>query len=307
MSAKTKLATGQEAVRGKGWLGAHKYLLLRRSTQLAFLGLFLLGPWFGIWWVKGNLTASLTFGILPLTDPFVLVQTLFARHWPETTAILGAVIVAVSYAVIGGRVYCSWVCPVNPVTDAAHWLHDRFGLAKGWQPKRNTRYWVLAMVLIVSALTGTIAWEFVNPISMLHRGLIFGMGFAWAFVVAVFLFDLFVSRRGWCGHLCPVGAFYGLLGMRSLLRVSAANRAACDDCMDCFAVCPEMHVITPALRGGDTETPIILSHDCTNCGRCIDVCAPNVFRFTTSTDTTPAPARASRARSTDQSGASRAA
>ena len=94
------------------------------------------------------------------------------------------------------------------------------------------------MVLAVSLATGTIAWEFVNPISMLHRGLIFGMGFAWAFVVAVFLFDLLVSRRGWCGHLCPVGTFYGLLGTKSLLRVSAANRAQCDDCMDCFAVCP---------------------------------------------------------------------
>ncbi|MCK0137885.1 hypothetical protein MWU51_02120 [Aliiroseovarius sp. F47248L] len=24
------------------------------------------------------------------------------------------------------------------------------------------------------------------------------------------------------------------------------NRAECDDCMDCLAVCPEMQVITPA-------------------------------------------------------------
>ncbi len=308
MSDKTRLPVGQEAIRDKGWLRAHKYLLLRRASQLFFLGLFLLGPWFGIWWVKGNLSGSLTFDVLPLTDPFILLQMLVAQHWPETTAILGAVIVAVAYALIGGRVYCSWVCPINPVTDGAHWLHDRLDLAKGWQPKRGTRYWVLAMVLAVSLATGTIAWELVNPISMLHRGLIFGMGFAWAFVLAVFLFDLFVSRRGWCGHLCPVGAFYGLMGSRPVLRVSAAERAACDDCMDCFAVCPEMHVITPALRGADDDTPIITSLDCTNCGRCIDVCAPQVFRYTTAFDTTPAPARAERPASTKQpSRASRAA
>ncbi|MCK8464705.1 quinol dehydrogenase ferredoxin subunit NapH [Aliiroseovarius sp. S1339] len=308
MSAKTKLPVGQEAIQDKGWLKAHKYLLLRRASQMFFLGLFLLGPWFGLWWVKGNLAGSLTFDVLPLTDPFVLVQMLVAQHWPEMTAITGAVIVAVAYALIGGRVYCSWVCPINPVTDGAHWLHDKLGLAKGWQPKRNTRYWVLGMVLVVSMLTGTIAWEFVNPISMLHRGLIFGMGFAWAFVLAVFLFDLFVSRRGWCGHLCPVGAFYGLLGARPVLRVSATERAACDDCMDCFAVCPEMHVITPALRGSEDDTPIITSQDCTNCGRCIDVCAPQVFRFTTAFDTTPAPARAARPASPKKpSKASRAA
>ena len=130
-----------------------------------------------------------------------------AQHWPEMTAIIGALIVGVTYALIGGHVNCSWVCPINLVTDSAHWLHDKLGFAKGWQPKRYTRYWVLGMVLIVSALTGTNAWEFVNPVSILHRGLIFGMGFAWTFVLAVLPFDVFVSRRGWCGQLCPVGTF----------------------------------------------------------------------------------------------------
>lgn len=291
MSDKTRLPVGQEAIQTKGWIGAHKYLLLRRASQLFFLGIFMLGPWFGLWWVKGNLAGSLTLDILPLTDPFVVLQGVAAQHWPELTAMIGALIVGVAYALIGGRVYCSWVCPINPVTDGAHWLHEKLGLPKGWQPKRQTRFWVLGMVLAVSAATGTIAWEFVNPVSMAHRGFIFGMGFAWAFVAAVFLFDLFVSRRGWCGHLCPVGAFYGLLGTGSLLRVSARNRAVCDDCMDCFAVCPEMHVITPALRGTDNETPLILSPDCTNCGRCIDVCSVDVFEFTHRFDTRPSPGR----------------
>ncbi|MEM9635433.1 MAG: quinol dehydrogenase ferredoxin subunit NapH [Pseudomonadota bacterium] len=291
MSAKTKLPVGFEAIAEKGWFGAHKYLLLRRFSQAFFLSLFLLGPWFGIWWVKGNLAGSMTFDVLPLTDPFVLLQSAFAGHIPELTAFIGAIIVGVVYALVGGRVYCSWVCPINPVTDAAHLLHQKLDLPKGWQPKRPTRYFLLAMVFVVSGVTGTIAWEFANPVSMVHRGLIFGIGFAWAFVIGVFLFDLVIARRGWCGHLCPVGAFYGLLGNRSLIRVSALKRAACDDCMDCFAVCPEMHVITPALRGQETDTPIILSPDCTNCGRCIDVCSVDVFEFTHRFDTRPSPGR----------------
>nr|WP_319947731.1 quinol dehydrogenase ferredoxin subunit NapH [uncultured Shimia sp.] len=307
MSAKTKLPVGQEAIEEFGWLRAHRFLLLRRATQIFFLALFLLGPWFGIWWVKGNLSGSLTFNILPLTDPFILLQSIIGQHWPETTALIGAIIVGVAYALIGGRVYCSWVCPINPVTDGAHWLHEKLGMQKGWQPKHNTRYWILGMVLAVSAITGSVAWEFVNPISMLHRGLIFGMGFAWAFVVAVFIFDLFVSRRGWCGHLCPVGTFYGLLGTKSVVRISAVERSACDDCMDCFAVCPEMHVITPALRGKDGDTPLILSPDCTNCGRCIDVCAMDVFKFTHRFDDTPVPGREGRTRTQPASGASKAA
>jgi len=279
MSAKTRLPTGQEAIRVKGWIGAHRWLILRRTSQAFFLGLFLMGPWLGIWWVAGTLAGSRSFGILPLTDPFVMLQSIAAGHWPAATALVGAAIVLAAYALIGGRVYCSWVCPVNPVTDAAHWLHDRLGLQKGWQPKRNARLWVLGTALAVSALTGTIAWEAVNPVTMVHRGLVFGMGFAWALLALVFLFDLVVSRRGWCGHLCPVGAFYGLVGTKSLLRVSAVNRTACDDCMDCYAVCPENHVISPALKGKPGDTPVILSPDCTNCGRCIDVCSVNVFAF----------------------------
>ncbi|MFW2545396.1 quinol dehydrogenase ferredoxin subunit NapH [Primorskyibacter sp. 2E107] len=280
MSAKTRLPTGQEAIAAKGWFGAHKWLLARRTSQLLFLAIFLVGPWFGWRIVDGTLAGSRTLNVLPLTDPFIALQGILAGHWPEVTALVGALIVLVAYALIGGRMYCSWVCPINPVTDAAHWLHARFDIPKGWQPKRHTRLWLFGTVLVVSGLTGSIAWEILNPITMVHRGLVFGMGAAWGIVAAVFLFDLFVSRRGWCGHLCPVGAFYGLLGQGSLLRVSASKRAACDDCMDCFAVCPEMQVITPALRGKGNETPLILSPDCTNCGRCIDVCSVDVFSFT---------------------------
>ncbi|WP_299420722.1 quinol dehydrogenase ferredoxin subunit NapH [uncultured Shimia sp.] len=291
MSDNATLPVGAEAVRDKGYWLAYRFLILRRLSQAFFLSLFLLGPWFGIWWVKGNLSGSLTFDILPLTDPFIALQGIVAGHWPEMTALIGALIVGAVYALIGGRLYCSWVCPINPVTDAASWLHRKLDLPKGWQPKRGTKYFMLAMVLGVSVVTGTVAWEFVNPISMLHRGLIFGAGFAWALVIGVFLFDLVLARRGWCGHLCPVGAFYGLLGNKSLLRVTAQKRAACDDCMDCFAVCPEMQVITPALRGKEADTPLILSPDCTNCGRCIDVCAVDVFHFTHRFDETPAPGR----------------
>ncbi|TMV05617.1 quinol dehydrogenase ferredoxin subunit NapH [Ruegeria sediminis] len=280
MSARTHLPVGQEARMAKGWIGAHRYLLLRRASQVFFLALFLIGPWFSVWIVQGTIAGSLTFGVLPLTDPFIALQSIVAGHWPAATALVGALIVLAIYAVVGGRVYCSWVCPINPVTDAAHWLHARLGLHKGWQPKRSARLWILGTVLVVSALTGTIAWEVVNPITMLHRGLIFGMGAVWAMVAAIFLFDLLVARRGWCGHACPVGAFYGLLGRTSLIRISAANRSACDDCMDCYAVCPEQQVISPALKGKAGSTPLILAPDCTNCGRCIDVCAQDVFNFT---------------------------
>lgn len=273
----TAARVGAEALAAKGWWLTQRFLLLRRATQLTVLALFLVGPWFGWWIVKGNLASSLSFGVLPLTDPYVFLQSLLAGHAPLRTAVIGAVIVALFYLLVGGRAYCSWVCPINPVTDLAAWLRQRLGLRGGMRPSRQARFAALATTAIAAVATGSIAWELVNPVSMLQRGLIFGLGAGWAVVLAVFCFDLFVAQRGWCGHLCPVGAFYSLLGRFSPLRVSATRRAACNDCADCYAVCPEPTVIKPALKG--SGSPVIASSQCTNCGRCIDLCSKDVFTF----------------------------
>lgn len=273
------MSIGHDAIAAKGWLGAHKWLLLRRVSQLGILALFLLGPLAGVWIVKGNLSFSYTLNFLPLTDPYVLLQSLLTLHVPETKAFIGAAIVLAFYLLVSGRVFCSWVCPVNMVTDAAAWLRERFGIKGGAHVSRRVRYWVLAATLVLALATGTIAWELVNPVSMFHRGLIFGIGAAWSVVLAVFLFDLFVMKQGWCGHLCPVGAFYSLLAKASPLRVAAVKRAQCNDCMDCFVVCPEPQVIRPALKGVGGAGPVILAANCTNCGRCIDVCSKDVFEF----------------------------
>ena len=91
---------------------------------------FLAGPLWGVWIVKGNLASSLILDVVPLSDPFIQLQSWVAGHRPETDALLGAAILLGLYAVIGGRAYCSWVCPINMVTDAAHWLRQKLGIKR---------------------------------------------------------------------------------------------------------------------------------------------------------------------------------
>jgi len=276
-----KREPGVEARQQLGWFKANQWLLARRATQLGFFMLFASGPLFGIWIAKGTLASSMTLDVLPLTDPLVLLQGLVAGHRPESLALIGAGIVLGAYLLIGGRVYCSWVCPVNPVTDLAAWVRRKLNIQKGWNLKPKTRLWMLGAILVAAFISGTIAFELINPITTLYRGLLFGVSWGMATLFLIFLFDVFVTRDGWCGHVCPVGAFYGLVNTTGLLRVSARGRQRCDDCMDCYAVCPEMHVIAPALNAADTrDTPIITDIDCTACGRCIDVCPERVFNFT---------------------------
>ena len=282
MAANIPADAGKAAIKEKGWLKGTKWLVLRRLSQLSVIALFLAGPVFGYWIVKGSMASSLTLDVLPLTDPYLLLQSFVAGHEVISTALIGAAIVTVFYFIVGGRVYCSWVCPINIVTDTADWLRRKLNIKGGARFSAQTRYWILLMTIVLAIVTTSIAWELLNPVSIVYRGIIFGSGFAVVVVVSIFIFDLYISRKGWCGHLCPVGAFYSLLGHYSLLRVSAKKRDKCDDCMDCFMVCPEEQVIKPALKGESKGFgPVIMDKNCTNCGRCIDVCAKDVFTFST--------------------------
>ena len=143
---------GAEAIRVKGWLAAHRYLILRRISQLAILGLFLLGPLAGIWIVKGNMASSLTLDVLPLSDPLVLLQVFAAVICPRRRPCMGGAIVLAFYLLVGGRVYCSWVCPVNIVTDTAEWLRRKLNIKNSANFSDKTRYWLLGGILLVAAV-----------------------------------------------------------------------------------------------------------------------------------------------------------
>lgn len=89
---------GAEAIETKGWLRAHKWLILRRFSQLGILASFLLGPLAGIWIVNmGNLNYSYTLNLLPLTDPYVALQAAMTGHVPEKLGLIGSVIVLFFY------------------------------------------------------------------------------------------------------------------------------------------------------------------------------------------------------------------
>jgi len=123
---------GAKAIKRRGWWLAHRWIVLRRLSQVSILLLFLLGPWAGIYVLKGNLSSSLLFNTIPMTDPMIFLQMLAAGFWGVTSAaVTGAAIILVFYMLVGGRVFCSWVCPVNLVTDLAFWLRRKLGLKGG--------------------------------------------------------------------------------------------------------------------------------------------------------------------------------
>ena len=256
----------------------YRFMLLRRISQTAIMGLFLGGNLLGWQALQGNLSTSRLLHAVPLTDPFAVLQIFAARHRVATEALTGALIIMLFFGLIAGRSFCSWVCPLNMVTDAANWLREKAGLTVlGNGPvviSRRTRYGVIGISLAVSLATGIAAFEWISPIAMLHRGIIFGMGMGWTLVLAVFIFDLFVKRDGFCGHVCPLGGFYALITRFSLIRIQH-DREKCSLCRKCLDICPEQQVLPMVGKSSSTVT----SGACTNCGRCIEVCPDHAMKF----------------------------
>ena len=256
----------------------YRYLILRRFTQISLLVLYFGANAWGWTVLQGNLSSSSILGIVPMSDPYAALQMLAAGATLAVDLLVGITIVSLFYFLIGGRAFCSWVCPINMVTDLAAWLREKLEINRVQKVKqpatRQLRYWVLLMGLAISFFMGVAAFEFISPISMLHRGIVFGIGFGWAAVLIIFLFDLFVLKNGWCGHVCPLGGFYSLLGRFSLIRVHH-DEAACTLCMKCKVVCPEQQVLHMI---GKESIPV-LSGECTNCARCIEVCDDEALEF----------------------------
>jgi len=261
----------------KTWLFQHRFLIARRIVQVSIMALFVVTNIYGMKLLSGNLSASVVAGLIPLADPFAILQMFAAGAFVAFDVLLGGLIVLFFYMVIGGRAFCSWVCPINIVTDTANWARKVLYLEKIERKiwlGRTVRYWVLGLTLILSLITGVAAFEMISPIGMLHRGIIFGMGMGGAAILSIFLFDLFAVKNGWCGHICPLGGFYALIGRWSLIRVKH-DHTKCTLCMECKNVCPEKQVLSIISK----RSGAIVFGECTNCGRCVEVCESDALSF----------------------------
>ena len=255
----------------------YRYLLLRRTTQIGIMFLYFGANAWGWDILIGNLSSSLLFGMIPMSDPYAALQMLAAGAIMATDLLIGVAIITFFYAVVGGRVFCSWVCPVNPITDLANYLRRVLGfnqIQKKQPASRNLRYWILGLSLVLSYILGVTAFEFISPISITHRAIIFGVGLGWTAALVIFLFDLFILKNGWCGHICPLGGFYGTIGKVGLIRVDH-DEEKCTACMKCKEVCPESQVLFMVSK----ESLQVLDGACTNCGRCVEVCDDDALNF----------------------------
>jgi len=252
---------------GTGREAAMKIVFVRRLVQFLAFGLLFLPlfwPVNHVWF--GSYLSSRVLGV-DLTDPLAALEVMLAGKaiWGP---LIWSVIPLVLAALVLGRVFCGWICPMNTVFELAARLKASKvrGGGNGWMP-----YGVLILFLLLAFITGLPLFTMISPIGILSRAIAFGAGLELIFIAALIALEWFYDRKAWCRNICPAGALYGLLGKWRMLTV-AVDHSNCRACRKCYDACT-MRVTVGGSAWLDRLT-------CTNCGDCVAACPEKAVCFT---------------------------
>lgn len=225
--------------------------------------------------IKGNTWSGTLFGV-KLSDPLAVLGQVAATlqiYWP----LLMTLLIPVIATVVLGRFYCGWICPATllyELNDILLRVLRRSGVRLGgrhWDLR--IKYLVLVVGAGLSVSMGTVVFSAIYPPAIVGREIQYwitwnGLGTGSAFFVITLLFDLLVTRRGFCRYLCPGGALYSLLGRFRLVRIQRLP-PRCNDCTLCNKEC--QFALDP-MRDG-------FGQECNNCSACIAVCPTRALTF----------------------------
>jgi ferredoxin-type protein NapG len=269
---------GAEAVAAKGWLAAHRWLLLRRSSQLLVLALFLSGPGSACGSPRATWPVQPDPGRAAADRP--LCAAAVAAGGPRAAAHRAA-----GCGHRAGASTCWWAGALLQLGVSDERRHRRQRLAAHAAEPAQRRP-PAAQHCAGGCWAPRWWWRGQRQ----HR-----LGAGQPGVDAAARADLRRRRQPgpwWRRCSCSTWPWCPAAGAATCARwarlqrdrprqraarCTAARREACNDCADCYAVCPEPLVIKPALKAVDGAGPVIQSAQCTNCGRCIDVCSKDVF------------------------------
>lgn len=252
----------------------------RWATLIAANLLFVLSYWLDIQILEGSLTASRFVGF-HLIDLNSALQVMLAHKHIIVNLLIGTGTILLGWALLGGRSFCSWVCPYHFLAEWAEKLHLYLAekkLVTDAPIDRRLRvvFWVVFAGLALA--TGYTVYEAISPTGILSRALIYGPGLALLWVIALLAFEVFFSRRAWCRYACPIGLTYGVVGIISPLRVKYTLEG-CFHEGDCRKVCLVPHVLDTVIKGRAVDTEVPIGPDCTRCGLCVDTCPSGSLKF----------------------------
>ncbi len=260
--------------------GRKKWKIRRWASIIIINLLFVLSFQFDIQLVEGALTASRFVGFHMADLNSALQVTLAFKHM-VINLVIGTVTVFILWWLVGGRTFCSWVCPYHLVSELGEMLHLKLakkGLIKDHPMDRRMRTILYVVFALLAFGTGYTVFETISPVGILSRAFTYGASLALVWVGVLFLVEVFYSRRFWCRYACPIGLTYGFVGAISPLRIQY-NIDGCHHEGECRKVCLVPHVLDITKMGYADDVKIDVGADCTRCGMCVDICPTDSLNF----------------------------
>jgi ferredoxin-type protein NapF len=274
----------------------------RRVVQIIFLALFLFFLFMDWTLYKRDIPTDVFINLDPVAMGAAMISGRYFNHD------LFVALITVLSAVLLGRVFCGWVCPMGTTID----LTERavYGKRKSKDQKKNLqwlKYFVLAAI-VLPAIFGINLSYYLDPIPLITR--IYTVAF-YPFIMGlldlsvhafspvadkldltslkyielkppvynqvfltlgIFLGVIGLSRispRFFCRNLCPLGALLGVCSRFSLLGKHVSND--CTDCKTCERVCPTGAVIGKTWADRESE--------CIKCFVCQDECPVEAIKY----------------------------
>lgn len=250
---------------------------------------------------------------IALLCPVGALLSMASSHALALHAILSLILFVV-VALVAGRVFCGWACPVPVLRGLSSLFRRESGRAeahvrKGAQTALtererklikesmggcaeahktfDSRHIVLGGGILSALVFGFPVVCLVCPVGLTFATVFllvraFGFGDAsWGLLLApAFLLLEVVLFRKWCHWLCPIAALTSLVAKRNktLLPVANANtcleRANAGSCERCYAVCPEGINPRHPERGNGMN-------ECIRCMACVDACPSGALKLGT--------------------------
>lgn len=216
------------------------------------------------------------FGGLESLYKFAAAGTFIKRTNFSNLVLLVAVILT---ALLAGRAFCSWICPLGTMQEWLLKLGQKIGIrtirVPHWldRPLRYVKYGVLMVFLALTWWTGELVFRAYDPwvaFNHLWEGIeaAFSSFPAGTVILLLILLSSLLIDRIWCRYLCPLGALLAIFSRLGLLRQPVGE--SCNNCRACARTCT-LQVIDGENRVDTAE--------CIACGRCQEKCSRDARRM----------------------------
>lgn len=213
------------------------------------------------------------FGALESLYTLLFMGSFIQKIYSGTVVLL---ILTIVLAILFRRSFCGLLCPFGALQELFGGIgrkifKKRFSIPRKIdQPLRYLKYAVLLLTVGMAWRLGTLWMAPYDPYSAyshitnlsesVKEDPLALIGFI---LLVVTILGSFVYERFFCKYLCPVGAFYGIIGKVSPTRVER-NENLCIHCHLCNKACPVNIDVEKAVK--------VTTAECINCNECVVAC-----------------------------------